>query len=105
MIDVPLMGGTMGEIFVATASAVSESGVSLLLAGQQQATRKTYRSLASAQISAGDQVICVRLSGTIVVLGRIGLAGDDGDLLLFIPRNSTGLLTLDGKQFVCRRTE
>lgn len=59
------------QIFTAQAAAVSSDGVTLILPNQTQPTRKAYRRLASATISAGDRVLCARDSGTIVVLGKI----------------------------------
>lgn len=104
MIDynAPQMGGTMGELFTATAAAITPTGVTLQLAGQPGPTQKAYKSLSSAVIAAGDPVLCVRISGTIVVLGRIGLAEKEIPFL-FIPLGSAGLLTRDGRQFISRR--
>ena len=100
--DAPQMGGTMGEIFTATAAAITQTGVTLQLAGQPAPTQKAYKSLSSAAIAAGDPVLCVRISGTIVVLGRIGIPEKDLNFL-FIPLGSAGLLTKDGRQFISRR--
>jgi hypothetical protein len=100
--DAPQMGGTMGEIFTAVAASISQAGVTLQLAGQPAPTQKAYKSLSSAVIAAGDPVLCVRISGTIVVLGRIGLAEEEL-AFLFIPLGSTGLVTANGQQFICRR--
>lgn len=92
----------MGEIFTAVAASISQTGVTLQLAGQPAPTQKAYKSLSSAVLAAGDPVLCVRISGTIVVLGRIGLAEEE-DAFLFIPMGSTGLVTSNGRQFICRR--
>lgn len=104
MIDynAPQMGGTMGEVFTATAASISQAGVTLQLAGQPAPTQKAYKSLSSAVIAAGDSVLCVRISGTIVVLGRIGLPEKELNFL-FVPLGSAGLLTRDGRQFISRR--
>ncbi len=59
------------QIFTAQAAAVTAEGVTLILPGQTQATRKPYRRLASASVAAGDMVLCARDSGTIVVLDKI----------------------------------
>lgn len=101
--EMPKMGGTMGEIFTATAASITAAGVSLQFAGQSGPTRKSYKSLSSAVISTCDQVLCARISGTIIVLGRIGLAENPGDGFLFVPLGSTGLLTREGAQFISRR--
>ena len=100
--EAPQMGGTMGELFVATAVAVTQTGVTLQLAGQPAPTQKSYKSLSSAAISPGDMVLCVRISGTIIVLGRIGIAEKDLGFL-FIPQGSAGLLTRDGRQFISKK--
>lgn len=95
--------GSPGEIFLATAGAINEVGVSLVLAGQTAPTKKFYKSLASARISTGDPVICTRISGTIIILGKLGLAQDGGQGYLFVPDGSTGLKTRDGRVFICQR--
>lgn len=58
-------------MITATVGSVEEDGVTLVLPGQTTATRKAYPRLASATIARGDRVLCVRTSGTIVVLGKI----------------------------------
>ena len=101
----PILGGVLGEVFVASAAKAGQDGIALTLPGQTQPTEKRYRSLAGAEISKDDQVLCVRLSGTIVVLGKIGLASDAGEGARFIPAGSSGLTTADGRQFISRRTD
>lgn len=59
------------KIFTAKAASVTAEGVTLILPGQTEATRKAYRRLASASVAAGDMVLCARDSGTIVVLDKI----------------------------------
>lgn len=59
------------QIFTAKAAAVTAEGVTLILPGQTEATRKAYRRLSSASVAVGDMVLCARDSGTIVVLGKI----------------------------------
>lgn len=67
----PREGPGGGEFIVATVNTVGVNGVTLTLPGQSAATLKEYKRLASASVEPGDRVLCVRLSGTIVVLGRI----------------------------------
>ena len=67
----PGEGGSGGPLIVASVANVSGAGASLVLPGQTAASRKRYKRLASADIAAGDLVLCVRVSGTIVVLGKI----------------------------------
>lgn len=59
------------QIFTAKADAVTAEGVTLILPGQTEATRKAYKRLAGATVTVGSQVLCTRDSGTIVVLGNI----------------------------------
>lgn len=61
----------MNNIFTATVGEVTAEGVTLILPGQTQPTQKAYKRLSSATVSAGAQVLCIRTSGTIVVLGPI----------------------------------
>lgn len=56
---------------MARAGAVTAAGITLILPGQTNAGQKSYKKLASANIQTGDLVICARLSGTYVVLGKI----------------------------------
>jgi len=59
------------EVFPAKVGSVDAEGVTLILPGQSSASIKKYPRLASASLSAGDRVLCVRDSGTIVVLDKI----------------------------------
>lgn len=56
---------------MARAGAVTEAGITLILPGQTSAGQKSYKKLESANIRTGDLVLCARLSGTFVVLGKI----------------------------------
>lgn len=60
-----------GEITLAKAAAVTAAGVSLILPGQTAATQKFYRRLKGSDIQTGDMVVCVKISGTWVVLDAI----------------------------------
>ena len=55
----------------ATKIVITAEGVTLILPGQTEATRKAYKRLTGATVTAGSQVLCARDSGTIVVLGNI----------------------------------
>ena len=59
------------QIFKAVVEEITAEGVTLILPGQTEATHKAYNRLASATVAAGDQVLCARDSGTIMVLGKI----------------------------------
>lgn len=67
----PREGAATEKLIVATVADVSAAGTSLILPGQTEATQKKYKRLASASVAQGDAVLCVRISGTIVVLGKI----------------------------------
>ena len=69
--NAPREGGGGGPLIVATVADVSAAGVTLILPGQPAATQKRYKRLASATVETGEAVLCVRVSGTIVVLGKI----------------------------------
>lgn len=69
--NAPREGGGGGPLIVATVADVSAAGVALILPGQTTATQKRYKRLASATVAAGDPALCVRVSGTIVVLDKI----------------------------------
>ena len=69
--NAPREGGGGGPYIVATVSDVSAAGVALILPGQTTATQKHYKKLASAELGAGDTVLCVRVSGTIVILDKV----------------------------------
>ena len=60
-----------GDKIVATVAAVSAAGVSLRLPENTVASQTYYQRLASANVAVGDQVLCLRVSGAIVVLGKI----------------------------------
>ena len=60
------------QIAVAEAGAVDAAGITLILPGASSASQKKYKRLACAgSIAAGDLVLCVKTSGTWVVLDKI----------------------------------
>lgn len=69
-----------GEIFaVATcASNLSSGTVKLLLPGETTASAKHYKVLNNVGISNGARVVCVKISGTWVVLGAFNAGGGGG---------------------------
>ena len=62
------------DLLLATVAAVTSGGLTLIPDGETEATRKKYKYMTSAYPApaAGDRVVVMRLSGTYVVLGRIG---------------------------------
>lgn len=68
-----------GEFVLATVSSVDSSGVKLIFDGQTAASQKKYKLLKTgSQLSANDRVICMKMSGTYVVLGAITADGSGG---------------------------
>ena len=69
-----------GEIFtVATcASALNSGTVKLLLPGETTASSKYYKVLNNVGVSNGARVVCVKISGTWVVLGSFNAGGGGG---------------------------
>ena len=61
------------NLFIASVSSVSDGGAALILPGTTVATQKLYKKLAAASnLSAGDRVLCARVSGTILIIDKIG---------------------------------
>jgi hypothetical protein len=50
---------------------VNASGATLILPDMTTPTNARHKRLASANIAAGDRVLCVKTSGTIVILDKI----------------------------------
>jgi len=59
------------SIFIATIASVESDGAALILPGTTAPTQKHYKRLASASFVAGDRVFCSRVSGTIIIVGKI----------------------------------
>lgn len=54
---------------IATVTAVSGKKMRLQFEGEDNASNKYYRGIAT--VSAGKRVLCARVSGTYVVLGEL----------------------------------
>lgn len=65
---------TDGQVFLAKAGEAAESGVKLIFPGMAAATQKEYKIVQGVTVTAGDLVVCARLSGTYVVLGVVTAA-------------------------------
>ena len=64
------------EFVCATVTAVTASGVRILVDGETTATQKEYKRLASyAAPAVGDRVVAMQQSGTFVILGPISNGG------------------------------
>lgn len=73
--QVPEEGGKLprAELLLATVSTVAGAGISLLIDGTNAPTQKYYRRLANGQtLRVGDRVLVAKLSGTYIVLGKVG---------------------------------
>ena len=62
------------DLLLATVASVTNNGLTMILDGESEATQKKYKYMTSAypDPSVGDRVVVMRLSGTYVVLGKIG---------------------------------
>ena len=69
--NAPRAGAAASEWLTAEVSSIETDGVHLLLAGQSSPTQKGSLRLASAAIAVGDQVLCLRAFGTIIVLDKL----------------------------------
>lgn len=72
------------EFMLATiATADSAAGtVTMTLDGMTSAMQKSYKTLSGAwPLAAGDRVVVMKMSGTYVVLGKIGSASSPSDIL------------------------
>ena len=64
--------GTGTEFLLATVTSKNNSGMTLTFDGQENATQKRYKMIASlTPANVGDRVVVMRHSGTFVVLGKI----------------------------------
>lgn len=84
-----------GEIFtVATcASSLSSGTVKLLLPGETTASSKYYKVLNNVGVSNGARVVCVKMSGTWVVLGSFNAGGGGGGSGDYVSYGETQSLT------------
>lgn len=63
------------EILIATVGAVTETGVTLIFAGEDAASEKTYQGNVSAALKAGDRVKITKDSGTYLIDYAVGVPG------------------------------
>lgn len=59
------------EHVLAVVADVNANGATLILPDMTTPTNARHKRLASANIAAGDRVLCVKTSGTIVILDKI----------------------------------
>lgn len=59
------------DIFIASVYSVNASGAALILPGMTTATQKLYQMLSGVSVAAGDRVLCMRVSGTIIITGKL----------------------------------
>ena len=60
-----------GQIGLATVAKYAD-GVSLIFPGQTAATAKHYKCNTAVTLAAGDRVLIARVSGSVVVICKIG---------------------------------
>ena len=64
---------TVPEVYIGTVASSSSAGFTITLDGQSAATQKQYRMILTGRTPAvGARVMCIKISGTYVVLGEIG---------------------------------
>lgn len=61
-----------GQIGLATVGAKYTDGVSLIFPSQTEATAKHYKCNTAITLAAGDRVLIARVSGSVVVICKIG---------------------------------
>lgn len=62
----------MPEFYLATVTGTTASGVKIRLDGESAAMTKAYKFIATGvALSANDRVLCIKIAGTFVVLGKI----------------------------------
>lgn len=59
------------DVFIAYVQSASASGAALVLPGMTTATQKLYQMLSGVSVAAGDRVLCMRVSGTIIITGKL----------------------------------
>lgn len=64
--------GRTAEHRLATVQSVSGGRAVLLFDGEEAASTKQYKTNADVTFYAGDRVLCARVSGSYVVMMRIG---------------------------------
>lgn len=69
---VPSGTNEVSSFVMAVVHAVHNDGVQLLFFGEKAPSDIHYKSLQSASIAELDRVLCVKVSGTYVVLGAVG---------------------------------
>lgn len=60
------------QLSLATVGAKYPDGVSLIFPGQTAATAKHYKCNTAITLAAGDRVLIARVSGSVVVICKIG---------------------------------
>ena len=62
----------MTDLIVATVGSVSSSGITLIIPPATTASEKRYKRLITGgSIASGNMVLCAKIDGTYVVLGKI----------------------------------
>lgn len=95
------------DLLLATVASVTNNGLTMILDGESEATQKKYKYMTSAypDPSVGDRVVVMRLSGTYVVLGKIGSSTPATEK--YVRRSGdtmTGALNMNGADINLRST-
>lgn len=62
----------MTEFYLATVTGTTGSGIKIRLDGESNAMTKAFKYIATGvSLSANDRVLCIKIAGTFVVLGKI----------------------------------
>ena len=79
-LDFPPPGDKSGtSLILATIGSVTSAGATLTLDGSASTTTKRYKHVLTGEaLAAGDRVLVARMSGTFLIIGKIGLTGGSG---------------------------
>lgn len=92
---VPKSEGSETGFFLATVATADSGGITFIPDGQNTATQKKYKMVAAGPLpSAGDRVVVMRLSGSCLVLGVIGMPEAAGEYVEKAGDTMTGSLIL-----------
>ena len=78
------------DFYLGTVSEVSENGVKVLFDGHSSATQKNYKQLTTGiELSVGDRIVIMKISGSYVVLGKISYdqSGGGGGGSLYVKKS------------------
>lgn len=75
----PTNAGRKSELLLASVGTSTTAGTTLIFDGGASATTKNYKRIDNGvALAAGDRVLVARISGSYVIIGKIGLTGGSG---------------------------